>query len=291
MKKEVFDVLIIGGGVAGITAGVYAKRRGKNVAIIEKFTLGGQVMSLPKIENFPSQQLIDGLSLVQMFSEQVKHLDIPVINDEILSVDFSGELKVLHGKRNPYYAKSVIIATGLSSVALGANEDDFLGKGVSFCAVCDANFFKNQVVCVASKNGSGIKATNHLAGVCSKVLLFDSGDLSNFAKMNKNTKIQVVSNAQILKIQGNNVVEKVVANVDGEDQIFDTNALFVELGKRAKTDIYAGILNLDSAGFVVTDECMRTNVPGVFAVGDVRSGQLKQIVTACNDGAIAGQLA
>lgn len=290
MEKK-FDVLIIGGGVAGMTAGIYAKRRGRNVAIIEKFTLGGQVLSLNRIENFPSQSEIDGLTLGQMFAKQVKHLGIGVILDDIEKVDFTGKEKILFGKKQTYRAESVIIATGLASVPLGKNEDDFLGRGVSFCAVCDANFYKGKDVCVASKGGSGIKGAIDLAGVCSKVTVLDSQDMSKFASNFKNPKIEVVSNVEIEKVEGSDTVEGVLAKLNGKEKLFKTSALFVELGKRPKTDIFKRVLDLDDRGFIKTDANMQTSQENVFAVGDVRSGFLKQIVTACGDGAIAGQLA
>ena len=289
MEKK-FDVLIIGGGVAGMTAGIYAKRRGRNVAIIEKFTLGGQVLSLNRIENFPSQSEIDGLTLGQMFAKQVKHLGIGVILDDIEKVDFTGKEKILFGKKQTYRAESVIIATGLASVPLGKNEDDFLGRGVSFCAVCDANFYKGKDVCVASKGGSGIKGALDLAGVCSKVTVLDSQDMSKFASNFKNPKIEVVSNVEIEKVEGSDTVEGVLAKLNGKEKLFKTSALFVELGKRPKTDIFKRVLDLDDRGFIKTDANMQTSQENVFAVGDVRSGFLKQIVTACGDGAIAGQL-
>lgn len=290
MEKK-FDVLIIGGGVAGMTAGIYAKRRGRNVAIIEKFTLGGQVLSLNRIENFPSQSEIDGLTLGQMFAKQVKHLGIGVILDDIEKVDFTGKEKILFGKKQTYRAESVIIATGLASVPLGKNEDDFLGHGVSFCAVCDANFYKDKDVCVASKGGSGIKGALELAGVCSKVTVLDSQDMSKFASNFKNPKIEVVSNVEIEKVEGSDTVEGVLVKLNGKEKLFKTSALFVELGKRPKTDIFKRVLDLDDRGFIKTDANMQTSQENVFAVGDVRSGFLKQIVTACGDGAIAGQLA
>lgn len=289
--ENLYDVLIIGGGVAGMTAAVYAKRRGKSVAIIERFSLGGQVLSLTRIENFPSQNEIDGFSLSQMFANQIKHLDISVFFDDISQVDFSMPNKKLVGKKNVYLAKSVIVATGMSYKELGKNENDFLGRGVSFCAVCDANFYKNKSVCVASKNGSGILGAKELADVCSKVVVLDSGDMSLYAKANKNPKIEIFSKVEIEKIEGDLTLNKINASVDGQQKIFETNALFVELGKKPATQLFENVLELDEKGFVKTDANMQTSIKGVFAIGDVRSGFLKQIVTACSDGAIAGQLA
>jgi len=287
--ENLYDVLILGGGVAGMTAGIYAKRRGKKVAIIEKYTLGGQVVALNKIANFPSQSLIDGFSLSQMFSKQVKEFEIEIIADDIKNVDLTGETKMLEGKKQ-YQAKSVIIATGLSSVELGVNESEFLGRGVSYCAICDANFYKNRPVCVASSKGSGIKAALELAEVCENVKVLDSADMSVYAQANKNPKIEVLSNVKIERVLGEEVVKSLQIKQDGKEQIVETNALFVELGKVARTDLFEG-LKKDEKGFIFTDEKMQTSIPNVFAVGDVRAGVIKQIVTACADGAIAGQFA
>ena len=290
-ENQVYDVLIVGGGVAGMSASIYAKRQNKKVAIIEKMALGGQVSTLSRIENFPSQASVDGFSLSQMFSQQIKYLNVETIFDDILSVDISADIKVLQGKKNVYQAKSVIIATGMKNIELGKNENDFVGRGVSYCVVCDANFYKNQPVCVASRNGSGVKGALELSKICSSVTLLDSGDLSVYAQANTNDKIKVVSNVEIERVEGKARLETIVAKVNGKPQNFETNALFVELGLKPATEIFAGQLELDEKGFIKTDEQMHTSANGVFAVGDVRNGLLKQIVTACSDGAIAGQLA
>ncbi len=287
METKVYDVLIVGGGVAGMSAAVYAKRRGKKVAIVEKMMLGGQVNSIEKIENFPSQAMIDGFSLSQMFAGQIKALNVEVIYDDVLEMGFVGEEKSVVGKKESYLAKSIIIASGLSYVELGKNENQFLGRGVSYCAVCDANFFKGKPVCVVSKKGSGLKAALELAGVCSSVTVLDSEDMSVFASANKNQKIEVLSNVKINKLVGEGSVQAVQFEKDGKAQELATSALFVELGKKPNRALFEG-LNVDKDGFILTNEKMETSISGVYAVGDVRSKNLKQIVTACSDGAIAG---
>lgn len=286
--EKIYDVLIIGGGVAGMSCAVYAKRAGKSVAIIEKMSLGGQVLSLEKIENFPSQTLIDGISLAQMFSKQIKFLDVEILRDEIISVNFSAQTKVLTGKKDDYRAKNVVIATGIKSRQLGLDEEKLLGQGVSYCATCDGNFFKNKEVCVASQKGSGVLDALYLCSIASSVTLLDSQDMSIFANANKNEKLKVVSNCNITEILRNENGLKILAQVNGDKKEFSFSALFVELGKIPATSIFEGVLKLDEKGYIVTDEKMQTSVSGVFAIGDVRNGTLKQIVTACADGAIAG---
>lgn len=287
MKKEVFDILIIGGGVAGITASIYAKRRNKKVAIIEPFLLGGQLAQIEKIENFPSYEVISGFELMQNFQKQVQNLGIKVISDEIVGVKFS-ELKELVGKKQTYYAKSVIIATGLSSNKLGKNEDEFLGRGVSYCVTCDANFYKNQVVAVASKKGSGILGALELSDICEKVYLLDSEDINKYAENCPKKNIEVCSNVHIEKLVGENKLEKIeLENAD----FLAVSALFIELGKKPQTEMFKDILELDNQGYILTNDRMETSVKGVFACGDIRSNSLKQLVVACGEGAIAGQYA
>lgn len=289
--EKIYDVLILGGGVAGMSAGVYAKRRNKQVAIIEKFSLGGQVNTIPVIENFPSAEKMDGISLTQQFVRQIESFDVEVIYDDIYKVDYSKAIKVLVGKVDTYRAKSVIIATGLSYIELGKNEKDFLGKGVSYCSVCDAHFFKNEPVCVASKGGSGLKDAVFLTEVCSHVTVLDTEDISIYAKANKNPKLEVLSQVKIGKLIGEEVLTGVtIFDKDKTKQTIPANALFVAFGKKPNKSVFGGVA-VDKNGFILTDENMKTSIKGVFAVGDVRSKALKQVVTACSDGAIAGQFA
>ena len=285
----IFDVLIVGGGVAGMSAAIYAKRRGKNVAIVEKFALGGQVSSLERIENFPSQPEIDGPTLSTMFSKQMKHLQVPIIYDDIMDFDFSDEVKVLTGKKQNYQSRSVILAMGIRYLELGANENDFLGRGVSFCATCDANFFKEKNVCVASRKGSGIKDALYLAGVANSVTVFDEADMSVYAKANKEEKIKIVSNSKIMGVSGDMKLKEVEVSTEGQNRKIETDALFIALGRKPATEKLVGKIELDKQGYILTNEHMQTSASGVYAVGDIKSDSMKQIVTACSDGAIAGE--
>lgn len=287
MEKKVYDVLILGGGVAGMTAAVYAKRAGKKVAIIEKFALGGQLSELGKIENFPSQTQIDGISLAQMFRKQIKALEIEVIFDEIEKAEISGQIKELCGKMGKYQSKSLIIATGMGYNTAGIGEEELLGRGVSYCAVCDGNFFKGKIVGVLSKKGSGYKDAKYLSSLAKQVIMFDSEDMSILAKNNPVKNIEIVSNAKVKSLVKDDVLKEIVL----EKENVKLDGLFVCLGKKPGTSLFEGELNLDKNGFVIVDEKMKTSADGVYAVGDARAGVLKQIVTACADGAIAGTMA
>lgn len=287
--EKIYDVLILGGGVAGISASIYAKRAGKSVLLIEKSALAGQVNELPLIENFPSQEKIDGFSLANKFINQVKDLNVEIVYDIIDKADVMADIKILSGKRKQYKGKNLIIATGLKNIELGLNEKKYLGKGVSYCAICDGNFFKNKPVCVVSKQGSGIAEANILSKICSSVTVLDLLDMSVYAKYNKNEKIKVLSNVKIVEITGDNLVEGVKVIVGDKEHLFNTSAVFIALGKVPASKLFKDQIKLDDKGYILTDEYMQTSAKGVYAVGDVRAGVLKQIVTACNDGAIAGQ--
>lgn len=287
--NKIYDVLIVGGGVAGMSAGIYAKRSGKDVAIIERMELGGTVATLGKINNFPSQKQVEGFELARMFEKQVKSLDVEIVYDDIVFADLRKEEKLLTGKIGQYQAKRVVIATGLSSEELGKNESKYFGKGVSYCAVCDGNFFKGKKVCVASRNGRGIKDAKYLANIASEVVLLDEGNLTLFSEINKIENLKVISNASVQKVTGKHFVEGIEYVENGQKCKMETSALFVSLGNRPKVELFGDELEIDEAGFIKTDENMQTSIKGVYAVGDVRNGVLKQIVTACSDGAIAGK--
>lgn len=287
MKEKIYDILIIGGGVAGMTASIYAKRRNKSVAIIEPYVLGGQLFQIEKIENFPSYASITGYELLENFQKQIESLSIEVISDEIVDVKFEN-IKKLVGKKQAYFAKSVIIATGLSHNKLGKNEDEFLGRGTSYCVTCDANFYQGQTVAVASKNGSGVLGAVELADICEKVFLLDSGNMNKYAEHCPKKNIEVLSNVQIEKLIGDKKLESV--ELKG-GKIIPTSALFVELGKKPQTEIFKGVLELDGQGYILTDDRMETSVKGVFACGDIRANTLKQLVVACGEGAVAGNFA
>lgn len=286
MERKIYDVLIIGGGVAGMTASIYATRRNKKVAIIEPYFLGGQLASIEKIENFPSYPLISGYELMENFQKQINSLKIEVISDEIKEIK-DGEVKELVGKTS-YFSKSVIIATGLSNNKLHKNEDTFQGKGVSYCVTCDANFFKNQVVGVASKGGSGILGALELADICKEVYLFDENNLEKYASVCPKKNIKVLSNVEIEKLDGKDNLECVMLS---SGKKIPLSALFIELGKRPNVEMCKTLVELDKDGYIKTNDKMETSSRGIFACGDIRSNSLKQLVVACGEGAIAGQFA
>lgn len=284
-----YDVVIIGAGAGGMSAGIYAKRAGKSVLILEKMFAGGQMNAIDKIANFPSYKNISGYELALNMRKQVESLGIEIKNEEVISCSLLGEEKIIRTHKNEYIAKSIVIATGARSKPLDVqNEKQYLGRGLSYCATCDGKFFEGKNVAVVGTYETAKNDVLYLCNLASKIYFVTTAEKTSFS----NEKIKEILHSKITNFYGEHKLEGlVVRNLKEEnEQKIDVDALFVELGKSPDLSAFEGLI-LDSKGFVEVDERMQTNIPGVFAVGDVRSGSLKQIVTACSDGAIAGTFA
>ena len=292
IKKEgkmKFDVVIIGAGAGGMSAAIYAKRAGKSVLILEKMFAGGQMNAIDKIANFPSYENISGYELALNMRKQVESLGVEIKNEEVVSCSLLGEEKIVRTHKNEYVAKSIVIATGARSKPLDVqNEKQFLGRGLSYCATCDGKFFEGKNVAVVGTSETAKNDILYLCNLASKIYFVTTSEKKCFC----DEKIEEETDSKIVDILGENKLEGIVIKSlkDEKEQKIFVDALFVELGKSPDLSAFEG-LELDSKGFVEVDEKMQTNIPGVFAVGDVRSGSLKQIVTACSDGAIAGTFA
>lgn len=287
--KNYYDVVIIGAGAGGMSAAIYAKRAGKSVLILEKMFAGGQMNAIDKIANFPSYENISGYELALNMRKQVESLGIEIRNEEVVSCALLGEEKIVRTHKNEYFAKSIVIATGARSKPLNVqNEKQYLGSGLSYCATCDGKFFEGKNVAVVGTYETAKNDVLYLCNLASKIYFVTTAEKTSFS----NEKIKEILHSKITNLFGEHKLEGVVVrNLKEEnEQKIDVDALFVELGKSPDLSAFEG-LTLDSKGFVEVDERMQTNIAGVYAVGDVRSGSLKQIVTACSDGAIAGTFA
>ena len=284
-----YDVVIIGAGAGGMSAGIYAKRAGKSVLILEKMFAGGQMNAIDKIANFPSYENISGYELALNMCKQVESLGIEIRNEEVVSCALLGEEKIVRTHKNEYFARSIVIATGARSKPLDVqNEKQYLGSGLSYCATCDGKFFEGKNVAVVGTYETAKNDVSYLENLASKIYFVTTSENKNFSS----EKIEEITSSKIVRLFGKDNLEGIVIQnqKNSQEREIATNALFVELGKSPDLSAFEG-LTLDSKGFVEVDEKMQTNIPGVFAVGDVRSGSLKQIVTACSDGAIAGTFA
>ncbi|MEW9125005.1 MAG: thioredoxin-disulfide reductase [Thermotaleaceae bacterium] len=300
--EKVYDVIIIGAGPAGLAAGLYAARGKMSTLILEKDRTGGQIVTTDEVANYPgSIQDATGPTLIARMVEQCKEFGAELVKDGIKEVKVEDKIKVLVGEKATYQAKSVIIASGASPRLLGVpGEKKLTGKGVSYCATCDADFFTDFEVFVVGGGDSAVEEAIHLTKFARKVTIVHRRDELRAAKSIqekafKNPKMEFMWDTVIEEIKGDGLVESVVFknvktgetteyHADEEDGTF---GIFVFVGYLPQTGVFNGLIDMDEAGYIITDDNMKTNVPGVFAAGDCRVKSLRQVVTAVSDGAIA----
>ena len=304
--SKVYDVIILGGGPAGLTAGLYAGRSRLSTLIIEKGQDGGQIAITDEIENYPGQMVEgeSGPSLIARMTEQAKKFGAERCSDVIKSVDLSGDVKKLVGTKGEYEAKCVIIATGAFPKPIGCeNEGKFTGKGISFCATCDAAFFEDFEVYVVGGGDSAVEEAMYLTKFARKVTIIHRRDELRAAKSIQekafaNPKIAFMWDSVVVKVDGDELLstmtvkntktgELTEVKADEDDGLF---GLFGFIGYNPNSKLFEGMLDMEN-GYIKTDDNMHTNIPGVFAAGDIRVKSLRQVVTAAADGAIAAMQA
>jgi thioredoxin reductase (NADPH) len=296
MKTPDYDLVIIGGGPAGLTAGLYATRARLNTVLLEKFAPGGQVLITDWVENYPGfPEGVSGADLVQKMADQAKHFGLRIESEEVLSADLSGEVKELRLNNKTVTSRAVILTTGASPKKLGIpGEDTFFGKGLSSCATCDGPFFRDRVVAAVGGGDTAVQESIFLTKFAKKVYLIHRRDELRATGILReralaNDKIEFLWDSVLTRIDGLTNVEKItVQNVKtGEVTELSVNGCFIWIGIRPNADFLPAEIKRDEYGFIVTNEKMETSVPGVFAAGDVRSTPLRQIATAVGDAAIA----
>ena len=304
--SKVYDVIILGGGPAGLTAGLYAGRSRLSTLIIEKGQDGGQIAITDEIENYPGQIVEgeSGPSLIARMTEQAKKFGAERCSDVIKSVELEGDVKKLVGAKGEYQGKCVIIATGAFPKPIGCeNEGKFTGKGISFCATCDAAFFEDFEVYVVGGGDSAVEEAMYLTKFARKVTIIHRRNELRAAKSIQekafaNPKIAFLWDSVVVKVDGDDLLSSMtVKNVktgelteitaDEDDGLF---GLFGFIGYNPNSQLFEGVLDMEN-GYIKTDENMHTNIPGVFAAGDIRVKSLRQVVTAAADGAIAAMQA
>lgn len=284
-----YDCLIIGGGLAGLTAAIYTARAGLSTAVIEGEQCGGQAVMADLVENYPGF-VGSGYELAEKTEQQAENVGVEIIYDEIESVDFEGKVKKAVGFENSYEGKFVIVATGAKHKRAGfQGEENFTGAGVSYCAVCDGAFFADMEVAVIGGANTAVSEAIYLSNICKKVYLIYRkdklrADNTLVERLNTKENIEVLYNTIPVKVDGNDSVEKLITD-KGE---LSVKGVFVAVGFNPSTTIFENKLKLDEYGYIKTDSNLATNVSGVFAVGDCRTKQLRQMITAASDGANAG---
>lgn len=299
---KVYDLVIIGAGPAGLSAGIYAGRAMLDAIILEKGPEGGQIVQTSEIENYPgSPDEESGLSLVQRMSTQVQKFGIERVFDEVTEVSLLGEIKEIRCRKNTYQTKTVIIAGGAAAKQIGCKgEKEFLGRGVSLCSTCDGPFFSGLEVYVVGGGDAALEEALYLTRFVKKVTVIHRRAELRAAKLVQqqafqNDKIHFLYDTVIKEIKGTDLIEGMILENTKDGSLTEVTAdpadgtfgIFIFAGYDPLTSLYQGQLNMSKAGYLITDEEMKTNVTGVFAAGDVREKVVRQVVTATADGAVA----
>ena len=297
MLEKEFDVVILGGGPAGFSAGIYTARGNVSTAILDVSMLGGQPSNYLELENYPAFMKIGGFELMEKFEEHADMFGVQKFPmQEIEFIDLVSSPKIIRTKEVEFRTKSVIIATGAKPMKLGVKgEEEFIGRGVSYCAVCDGAFYKDKVVAIVGGGNSAVEEAIYLTKFASKVYIIHRRDELRADKIiqnraTKNEKIEFVLNSVVCEIQGQDLVNNLILKNTKTDEMINlaVDGVFPYIGITPNVENISGQITQDKAGFIITDETMKTSIDGVFAIGDVRKTPLRQVITAASDGAIAG---
>jgi len=295
MKNE-YEIVIIGGGPAGLTAGLYTSRVRLSSLLIERGLVGGQIADAELVENFPGfPEGVSGLELGQSMHQQATKHGLNTIIAEVTGIELKGEKKVVMTTKGDFAAKAVIIASGSERRKLGIpGEEEFTGKGISYCATCDAPFFKEKPVAVVGGGDAAITEALHLTKFASGVTVLHRRDQLRATRILQEKafsepKIEFLLNTVVEEIEGEDTVKRLKLRqvITGEKSALDVSGVFVSIGLTPATDYLRGVLALDAAGYIITSERMETEIPGIFAAGDIRLNSARQAITAAGDGATA----
>ena len=289
-----YDIVIIGAGPAGLTAAIYARRANKKVLVLEAKNYGGQIINTPNIENYPAIEKISGFDYATNLYNQALKQGAEIIFEKVINIKNSKEEKQVETTEKTYNTKSIIIATGADNRKLGIeNEDEFIGKGISYCATCDGNFYKGRDVAVVGGGNTAIEDAEYLSDIVNKVYLihrrdeFRADDIS-VNKLKEKENVEFILNSKVTKLNGENYLESIeVEDKDNNIKILNISGLFVAVGKIPENENFKNLINMDDKGYIISDELCHTNVDGIYVAGDNRVKNLRQLVTATSDGAIA----
>lgn len=291
---EEYDIIVIGGGPAGLTAAIYAGRAGKKVLVLEGKALGGQIVNAPDVKNFPGIPSISGVDLAMNMYKQVQEFGGEVKFERAMGI----KDKVVHTDGGEYKAKAIILATGAENRKLGLyGEDKLVGRGVSYCATCDGNFYKEKTVAVVGGGNTALEDAIYLADLAKKVYLIHRrdefrADATNVAKVRELKNVEIIKSANVREILGDDKVEGLELELkDGERKTIDVNGVFFAIGYEPQASEFADSVKLDKDGYIETSDGVRTSAEGIYVAGDARAKDLKQLVTAASDGAIAASVA
>lgn len=291
-----YDVIVIGGGPGGYTAALYAARANLSVAILEKLSPGGQMGTTDVIDNYPGfPQGVNGFELAMQMKEGAERFGAQTQLAEVTQVELAGQVKTIHTSGGDYQARTVVLATGAHPRELGLpGERELRGRGVSYCATCDGMFYRGKTVVVVGGGNTAVSDVLYLSRLCEKVYLVHRRDTLRASKvyldpLQKAENVEFVWDSEVKQLLRDQAVTgvRVRNKKTGKEWDIPCGGVFVAVGYLPNTELYRGQVELDEAGYVLADETTQTNLPGVFAVGDLRKKPLRQVVTAASDGAVA----
>lgn len=287
--KQIFDCVIIGAGISGMTAAIYLKRANKNVILIEKEIPGGLINKTSAVENYPGFTKIDGPSLVMNVYSQIQNLDIPIVFSEVIDIQNENNKTIYLKNGEIILSKTIIISTGRTPKKLNIpNEDRLIGHGISYCALCDGSFFKNKDVCIIGGGNSALEESLYLSNICNKVKVLNRSEKLRaddylIEKVKAKNNIEILMNSTITKINGQNYLESIEVN----DQKILCDGLFIYIGLVPNINFLKNIDIKTENKYILVDEKMKTNIQGIYACGDAIKKDVYQIITAASEGAIA----
>ena len=297
---RIYDMIIVGGGPGGYTAALYAARAGLDVLIVERLSAGGQMNLTGIIDNYPGfPEGIEGFMLSMNMQQQAERFGAKTKYAEVLKLELDADVKSVQTNEGNYLTKTVVISTGANPRQLGvARENEMIGRGVAYCAHCDGGFYRGKTVIVAGGGNSAVAEALYLSRIAKEVILVHRRDSLRATQiyhkpLQEASNIRFVWDSEIVELLGEDVLSgvRVRNRKSGEEQLLEAQGLFVSIGRKPATELVKDQLTLDEAGYIMAGEDTRTSIPGVYAVGDVRVKELRQIVTAVADGAMAAHAA
>ena len=288
-----YDCIIIGCGTAGMTAALYLRRASKKVLILEAKNYGGQIINASSIENYPCEIHISGYEFATKLFNQVKELNAEIVFEKAIDIKDNNNEKEVITNNNIFKTKTIILATGSDNRKLGLpNENELIGKGVSYCATCDGNFYKNKAVAVIGGGINAIEEALYLSDIASKVYLinrkneFKEGN-EILSKIKEKNNIEIIYNSSVTKLNAQDKLNSIEITSNSNSKGINVDGIFIAVGRVPENENFAKIINLNENGYVIADENCNTNVSGIFVAGDNRVKQVRQLVTAASDGAVA----
>ena len=288
-----YDIIIIGAGPAGMTAALYSAQARKKVLVLEKEIYGGQILKADTVKNYPGFKEISGYEFANNLYNQLTDLNVEIKFEEVIEISIQDNIKTIKTTKGNYTAKSVIISAGAKNRKLNLNnEDKLIGKGVSYCTTCDGMFFKDKVVAVYGGGNSAIDGALYLSNICKKVyLIYRQKDFKNnnenTNKLKNTSNIEGIFDTNITNLIGDNKLESITLKDSNKEYNLNVDGLFIEIGYIPVSEICKNIIDTDSKGYIISNEDCTTYIEGIFAAGDIRVKDVRQLTTACSDGTIA----